>query len=159
VDDGLSTPTLRGDVVMCFAPAIFARIQLVFTVGFHIIFLPICIGLAIYAQVLVNANASEIEIAAAVITEKTLACHSADDFMQLIEHLRSNNLQALMNDKAIYTSIGKCIDFENAQSVFIESEPRGDLLCVRPVDKSICYWAFSSNVMPLAPRPQPEEMR
>jgi hypothetical protein len=144
---------------MYFAPAIFARIQFAFTVSFRIIFPTISIGLAIYAQALPSAHASEIEIAASVVTEKTLACQSASDFMQIIDHLRSNNSQALMNDRTIYTSVGKCIDLENGQSVFIESVPRGDLLCVRPVDKSVCYWAFSSNVMPLALRPQPEEMR
>jgi hypothetical protein len=96
---------------------------------------------------LTPAQASNIEIAAS-ITEDTPACQSSSDYMQMINHLRSNNLQAIVNDMTIYYGSGKCIDLKRGDQIYIESEPMGDLLCVRPTDKSVCFWAYTSNVLP-----------
>ena len=93
--------------------------------------MPLAIGLA-----LTSALACNIEIEAS-IWENTAACQSPSDFMQRISNLSPHNLQA-----------AKCIDLKQGQRVYVESAPLGDFLCVRPVDKSFCYWAYTNRVMP-----------
>jgi hypothetical protein len=93
-----------------------------------------------------TTRADNIEVAASM-RGKTLGCQSAKEFMQMIDHIRSNRLQAAVNDMTIYFDIGECIDLQQGQSVYIESEPLDDLLCVRPKDKSICYWAPSTWIV------------
>ena len=94
--------------------------------------MPLAIGLA-----LTSALACNIEIEAS-IWENTAACQSPSDFMQRISNLSPHNLQAA----------AKCIDLKQGQRVYVESAPLGDFLCVRPVDKSFCYWAYTNRVMP-----------
>jgi hypothetical protein len=96
---------------------------------------------------LTSAHAGNVEIAASML-DGMWACKSPSDFMQMISHVRSNNAQALLNDIAIYVQTGRCIDLQKAQAVYIESEPLGDLLCVRPEDQSFCYWTPSGVVRP-----------
>jgi len=94
--------------------------------------MPLAIGLA-----LTSALACNIEIEAS-IWENTTACQSPSDFMQRISNLSPHNLQAA----------AKCIDLKQGQRVYVESAPLGDFLCVRPLDKSFCYWAHTNTVMP-----------
>jgi hypothetical protein len=89
------------------------------------------------AFALTSARACNIEIEAS-IWESTAACQSPSDFLQRISNLSSHNLQAA----------AKCIDLKHGQRVYIESAPLGDFLCVRPLEKSFCYWAYTNRVMP-----------
>ena len=64
-----------------------------------------------------------------------MACQSSSDFMQRVSDLSPPNLAA-------------CIDLKQGQRVYIESAPLGDFLCVRPLDESFCYWAYTNTVLP-----------
>jgi len=45
-------------------------------------------------------------------TSNREGCKSANDLIQMLTHVRSNNLEAMLNDITIYYGTGKCIDFE-----------------------------------------------
>ena len=84
-----------------------------------------------------TSPACDIEIEAS-LWENTAACQSPIDFMQRVSDLSPYKLQAA----------AKCIDLKRGQRVYIESAPLGDYLCVRPLDESVCYWAYTNTVMP-----------
>jgi hypothetical protein len=84
-----------------------------------------------------TSRACNIEMEAS-LWENTAACQSPSDFMQRVSDLSSHNLEAA----------AKCIDLKQGQRVHVESAPLGDFLCVRPLDKSFCYWAYTNTVMP-----------
>jgi hypothetical protein len=94
----------------------------------------------------IGAATAQVKIFASM-TEKAMACRSPNDLVLMVQHLKSNPM-ALINDLTIYYASGKCIDLQQGQAVYIESEPLGNLLCVRPMDKSVCYWAHTNMVLP-----------
>lgn len=95
--------------------------------------LSLAVPLAI-ALTLTSARACNIEITAS-IWENTPACQSPSDFLQRI------------SDQSLQVA-AQCVDLKQGQHVYIEFAPLGDFLCVRPIDKPFCYWAYTSTVVP-----------
>jgi hypothetical protein len=89
------------------------------------------------APALTSARACNIEVEAS-LWENTAACQLLSDFMQRVSDLSPHNPQAA----------AKCIDLKQGQREYVESAPLGDFLCVRPLDESFCYWAYTNTVMP-----------